>query len=148
MARARHDVPPANTGTGSRLITYEGEAIVNATNKKDAAPCPYHDDDWKPRKKPQAAVEDARAELAAAEAALADKTAREALSDRIDADCRLAAATISLLHEVARLRVHGLEPRCSDVLAKYRKELSALAESYGVRIVLVGDKTAAMLVLA
>lgn len=143
---------------------------MNATNKKDAAPtgrcqhcidrhdgvygswaapCHYHDDDGKPRKKPQAAVEDARAALAAAEAALADKTASEALAARIDADCKLAGATTALLHEVARLRLHGLEPVHGNVhLAKYRKELSALAESYGVRIVLVGDKTAAMLVLA
>lgn len=97
----------------------------------------------------QAAAQDARAALAAAEAALADKTARAALADRIDADCELAGATITLLTEVARLRVHGLAPLGSSVrLAKYRKELSALAESYGVRIVLVGDKTAAMLVLA
>lgn len=98
---------------------------------------------------PQAAVQDARAALAAAEAALADKTARDALVARIDADCKLAGATITLLNEVARLRVHGLEPLGGNVLlAQYRKELSALAESYGVRIVLVGDKTAAMLVLA
>ena len=96
----------------------------------------------------QAAVDAARAALAAAEAALADKTAREALAARIDADCKLAGATAALLHYVERLRVHGLEPRQSTQLAQYRKELSALAESYGVRIVLVGDKTAAMLVLA
>lgn len=142
---------------------------MNATNKEDAAttgrcqhcidrhdgiygswaaPCPYHDDDGNPRKKPRAAVEDARAALAAAEAALADKTAREALADRIDADCKLAGATAALLHEVARLRVHGLEPQRSTQLAQYRNELSALAESYCVRIVLVGDKTTAMLVLA
>lgn len=99
-------------------------------------------------KDPQAAVQDARAALAAAEAALADKTARDALVDRTDADCKLACATAALLHEVVRLRVHGLEPQRSTQLAQYRKELSALAESYGVRIVLVGDKTAAMLVLA
>lgn len=101
-----------------------------------------------PPKDPQAAVQDARAALAAAEAALADKTARTALVDRIDADCKLACATAALLNEVARLRVHGLEPQRSTQLVQYRKELSALAESYGVRIVLVGDKTAAMLVLA
>lgn len=96
----------------------------------------------------QEAVDAARAALAAAEAALADKTARDALADRIDADCKLASATTALLNEVARQRVHGLEPQRSTQLAQYRKELSALAESYGVRIVLVGDKTAAMLVLA
>ena len=33
MAWARHDVPPANTGTGSRLITYEGEITVQDTTK-------------------------------------------------------------------------------------------------------------------
>lgn len=106
---------------------------------------------WEMRPKPkdpQAAVQDARAALAAAEAALADKTARDALADRINADCGLAGATIALLDEVARMRVDGLEPQRSTRLAQYRKELSALAESYGVRIVLVGDKTAAMLVLA
>lgn len=97
---------------------------------------------------PQAAVEAARSALASAEAALAAKTEREALAARIDADCKLAGATTALLHEVVRLRVHGLEPQHSTQLAQYRKELSALAESYGVRIVLVGDKTAAMLVLA
>lgn len=96
----------------------------------------------------QEAVDAARAALAEAEAALADKTAREALVDRIDADCKLAGATTELLYEVGSLRVHGIAPRQSTRLAKYRKELAALAESYGVRIVLVGDKTAAILVLA
>lgn len=125
------------------------DTIKNYGEMRPLQPCPPLGGWAPPPKDPKAAVEDARAELAAAEAALADKTAREALADRIDADCKLAGATTALLHEVARLRLHGLEPMHGNVhLAKYRKELSALAESYGVRIVLVGDKTAAMLVLA
>jgi hypothetical protein len=87
-------------------------------------------------------------ELAEAEAALAAKNERDALAAMIDAEFALAEATRTLLADIRILRLADsrLTFRRRE-FAVYRKELAALAASYDVKIVLVGDKSAAMLVL-
>ena len=86
-------------------------------------------------------------ELAEAEAALATKTERDALAAKIDAEIALAEATRTLLADIRSLRLTGNQTHRRKEFAVYRKELAALAASYDVKIVLVGDKSAAVLVL-
>ena len=86
-------------------------------------------------------------ELAEAESALAAKTERDALAARIDAEIALAEATRTLLADIRILRLINNQTYSRKEFAQYRKELAALAASYDVKIVLVGDKTAAVLVL-
>ena len=86
-------------------------------------------------------------ELAEAEAALAAKNERDALAAKIDAEIALAEATSTLLADIRILRLTGNQTHRRMEFAVYRKELAALAASYDVKIVLVGDKSAAVLVL-
>ena len=86
-------------------------------------------------------------ELAEAEAALAAKNERDALAAKIDTEIALAEATRTLLADIRILRLTGNQTYRRKEFATYRKELAALAASYDVKIVLVGDKSAAMLVL-
>lgn len=86
-------------------------------------------------------------ELAEAEAALAAENERNALAARIDAEHALATATVTLLADIRVLTLHGNQTHSRKEFAKYRKELATLAASYDVKIVLVGDKSAAVLVL-
>ena len=86
-------------------------------------------------------------ELAEAEAALAAKNERDALAAKIDAEIALAEATRTLLADIRILRLTGNQTFRRMEFAVYRKELAALAAQYDVKIVLVGDKSAAVLVL-
>ena len=86
-------------------------------------------------------------ELAEAEAALAAKNERDALAAKIDAEIALAEATLTLLADIRILRLTNNQTHRRKEFATYRKELAALAASYDVKIVLVGDKSAAVLVL-
>ena len=86
-------------------------------------------------------------ELAEAEAALAAKNERDALAAKIDAEIALAEATRTLLADIRILRLTNNQTHRRKAFATYRKELAAIAASYDVKIVLVGDKTAANLVL-
>lgn len=86
-------------------------------------------------------------ELAEAEAALAAKNERDALAAKIDAEIALAEATRTLLADIRILRLTNNQTHRRMEFAVYRKELAALAASYDVKIVLVGDKSAAVLVL-
>lgn len=86
-------------------------------------------------------------ELAEAEAALAAKNERDALAAKIDAEIALAEATRTLLADIRILRLTNNQTHRRKEFAVYRKELAALAASYDVKIVLVGDKSAAVLVL-
>ena len=86
-------------------------------------------------------------ELAEAEAALAAKNERDALAAMIDAEIALAEATSTLLADIRILRLSGNQTFRRMEFAVYRKELAALAAKYDVKIVLVGDKSAAVLVL-
>ena len=89
----------------------------------------------------------AQAALAEAEAALAAKNERDALAAKIDAEIALADATSTLLADIRILRLTGNQTYRRPEFAAYRKELSDIASSYGVKIVLVGDKSSAELVL-
>ena len=103
---------------------------------------------------PAAAVERLKAAVAAlerAEAELAEEQAAAAVKARFDYDEDLAVATLALIRDARALRTGGVSASgnsSSRLLAKYRKELAPLAASYSVKIVLVGDKTTARLVLA
>lgn len=92
-------------------------------------------------------VEQARAKLEQAEAALAAENERNALAAKIDAEIALAEATRTLLADIRILRLTNNQTHRRKEFAVYRKELAALAASYDVKIVLVGDKSAAVLVL-
>lgn len=86
-------------------------------------------------------------ELAEAEAALAAKNKRDALAAKIDAEIALAEATRTLLADIRILRLTNNQTHRRKEFATYREELAALAASYDVKIVRVGDKTTADLVL-
>ena len=86
-------------------------------------------------------------ELAEAEAALATKNERDALAAKIDAEIALAEATRMLLADIRILRLTDNQTHRRKAFATYHKELAAIAASYDVKIVPVGDKTAANLVL-
>lgn len=86
-------------------------------------------------------------ELAEAEAALAAKNERDALAAKIDAEIALAEAARTLLADIRILRLTNNQTHRRKEFAVYRKELAALAAPYDVKIVLVGDKSAAVLVL-
>jgi len=86
-------------------------------------------------------------ELAEAEDALAAKNERDALAAKIDAEIALAAATRTLLTDIRNLRLTNSQTYRRKEFATYRKELAALAATYDVKIVLVGDNTTADLVL-
>ena len=96
---------------------------------------------------PAARVALIQQELAEAEAALAAKNERDALAAKIDAEIALAEATRTLLADIRILRLTDNQTHRRKEFAVYRKELAALAASYDVKIVLVGDKSAAVLVL-
>lgn len=85
----------------------------------------------------------------AAREARADEEARaakEKIEARINRDETLAMATVALLRQINYLLVDGGECSALHNLAEFRKELQPLAETYGVRIVLIGDKSTATLV--
>ena len=86
-------------------------------------------------------------ELAEVEAALAAKNERDALAAKIDAEIALVEATHTLLVDIRVLRLTDNQTYPCKEFATYRKELSVIAASYDAKIVLVGDKSAAMLVL-
>lgn len=91
-------------------------------------------------------VQRAKIELADAEAALATETANKELADKIDGQQRLAQATLQLLQDIKNIRLSGYAPEQRKQFAEYRKELAALAAEYGYKLVLVGNKTVAVLV--
>ena len=100
-----------------------------------------------PLLEPSERVTALKQELAEAEAALAAKNERDALAAKIDAEIALAEATRTLLADIRILRLTDNQTHRRKEFAVYRKELAALAASYDVKIVLVGDKSAAVLVL-
>lgn len=86
-------------------------------------------------------------ELAEAEAALAAKNERDTLAAKIDAEIALVEATHALLADIRILLFTDDQTYQRKEFATYRKELSGIAAAYDVKIVLVGDKSAAALVL-
>lgn len=89
---------------------------------------------------PEERIKQAQEALAQAEQAKAQHDALKALAARLDYEEALASATCNLLHHIRR---SDFSP--SYQFAKFRKELNPLAETYGFKLVLVGDKTRATL---
>ena len=74
-----------------------------------------------------------------------EEAAKAALLRRVEYDIALAEDTISLLGAVSSLV--SASGGCGHYdLAEFRRQLQPLALTYGYKIVLVGDKTKAMLV--
>ncbi|HVH93261.1 MAG TPA: hypothetical protein VM783_17990 [Candidatus Acidoferrum sp.] len=95
---------------------------------------------------PAAAVAAAKRALEDAEAALTAKIERDEFERRINAEMELASVTHTLLRDIRDSGKIGRSPDTRCDFAKFRKELQPLAESYGYKIVLVGDKSLATLV--
>lgn len=89
---------------------------------------------------PEERIKQAQEALAQAEQAKAQEDARKAVEARLDYEQALATATHELLQAI-RNRAGAI----STTFAKFRKELNPLAETYGFKLVLVGDKTRAAL---
>lgn len=88
--------------------------------------------------------------LAAAEVAQyheAAGVARKALQDTLNQHQELACAGVALISAVRTLRVYQGTVTPLRELARFRKELQPKANELGCKIVLVGDRTAATLVL-
>lgn len=102
---------------------------------------------WQARS-PEPTADALRGLLEAAERREAEEAEREALKDRLTYETKLAHATLTLLGEVRRMRVEQRQSEVFNALADFRKELSPLAATYGMKIVLVGDKTRAALTYA
>lgn len=142
----------------SQIETMLKESDEMNTSRASAT-CNEHDDDEPIARKlpcpapcnrsgdPAERVAMIQQELAEAEAALAAKNERDALAAKIDAEIALAEATRTLLADIRILRLTNNQTQRRKEFAVYRKELAALAASYDVKIVLVGDKSAAVLVL-
>lgn len=74
-----------------------------------------------------------------------EEEAKAAVLQRIAEEALLAHATVTLLTEI-RAMTKGEGVMQQFGLAKFRQQLQPLAQSYGYKIVLVGDKTRATLV--
>jgi hypothetical protein len=99
----------------------------------------------------QQIVKNAEIALAAAQSHLAEQERITALRDRFNRDHQLALATASLTTAARSLVLKDTLPQHSqapEFFATFRKELQPLAAEYGVKIVLIGDKTTATVVLA
>lgn len=83
--------------------------------------------------------------IAQAESEIAERTRRDELRARIDYELSLANATARLLADVQSIALGGGRADQSAYLVQFRKELAPLADSYGFSIVLVGDKSVAVL---
>lgn len=117
-------------------ITLENPTIKAPCTSPDKAPYPQL---WAG---PDAKTpEDLRALADKIEAQDADRAASAARFAQIEQQKRLAQATYTLLNKI-QAEVCDANP----VFAEFRPELQPLANSYGYKIVLVGDKTAAALV--
>lgn len=99
---------------------------------------------------PEQRIYVAEAELAIAKALKEEADKVAALKAQFDNDRDLAQATIDLIFSARVLRTGIVAPTSvrEESLARFRKELAPLAESYGVKIVLTGDKTTATVVLS
>lgn len=89
---------------------------------------------------PEERIKQAQEALAQAEQAKAQHDALKALAARLDYEEALARTTLNLLRYIRR---SDFAPDYE--FAKFRKELNPLAETYGFKLVLVGDKTRAAL---
>lgn len=74
-----------------------------------------------------------------------EEEAKDAVLQRIAEETLLAHATVTLLTAISAMtKGEGVTQQFG--LAKFRQQLQPLAQSYGYKIVLVGDKTRATIV--
>lgn len=87
-----------------------------------------------------------RAQATEEDAKQAAKEAKDALLKRIENDAKLAGATTLALDSLRNL-INGksVHVAAMESFATFRKELAPLAESYGYKFVLVGNKSKAAL---
>lgn len=90
-------------------------------------------------------VQEAAARAEATQKLAAANAAKQAVRDRLAYQRGLAQATDSLLGRIGAVLDGGTVSNY-EAFAKFRKELQPLASTYGIKIVLVGDKTQATLV--
>lgn len=96
---------------------------------------------------PESRVEQAKAALEHAEAVLAAENEKREFDERIQYQIDLAAATYDLLHAIRAIEKHvNYVQSLSEQRARFKKELSPLAAEWGYKIVLIGDRSKAMLV--
>ncbi len=99
--------------------------------------------------KPEEVIAKAEADIAKAQEQIEAANVKAALADRFNYDQELAQATVSLIGEAKRLILDGQTSASANTsFAKFRKQLSPLAATYGVKIVLVGNKSTATVALA
>lgn len=96
----------------------------------------------------KASVEELRAELEAAESALATENSRAEFAANINADIRLAAATVQALSDARDIETRGYIPYARAEYAEFRKAVSDAVSVYGYKVVLVGNKSKGMVVQA
>ena len=93
-------------------------------------------------------VEELRAELEVAEAALATENSRAEFAASINADIRLAAATVQALSDARDIETRGDIPGARAEYAEFRKAVSDAISVYGYKVVLVGNKSKGTVVQA
>ena len=96
------------------------------------------------RKQRVIAAEKARAKAKADKEAAqyeAEQVQKAAFRKRLDDDQALAQATYSLVAEVRRLFIGGMERLASSDITQYADKLDALAKSYGYKIIRTGSKS-------
>lgn len=96
----------------------------------------------------KATVEELRAELETAEAALANENSRAEFTALINANIRLAAATVQALSDARDIETRNDIPLARAEYAEFRKALTDALGAYGYKIVLVGNKSKGMVVQA
>lgn len=93
-------------------------------------------------------VQDAQQALADAEAALASKQERDAFREALDNQIKNVQLVALLLNDIRNEAVVGIKTGPRTQFAEHRKMLNEYAEEHGYKLVLVGDKTEAVLVQA
>jgi len=93
-------------------------------------------------------VQDAQQALADAEAALAAQIERDAFREELDNQIKNVQLVALLLNDIRNDAVVGIKTGPRMQYAEHRKMLNEYAEEHGYKLVLVGDKTEAMLVQA
>jgi hypothetical protein len=100
-------------------------------------------------KKREDRIKDLKDELASQEAALASENAMNEFKSKINSNIRLAGCIVNVLSDIK-----GMATGCNDTplyrheYAEFRTQLNAVAKDYGYKLVLVGNKTKACVVLA
>ncbi len=134
MTNPTQPVPPMALANPNRVIVPTADAIAQ-TEAKLA--------DLKEGAKAEEKEARAAAQLALQQAEK-DHELKERMA-RVSYELELATATTLLLYEVRSIELCRAPAIMRSAFAKFRIELAPLAKSYGYRIVLVGDKSVAVL---